>query len=222
MLCKNRKHYTIFMNAEDYLRTVRPAVAIGQNSKYNQMDGYSASSGNTASSIYSTRYLKDGETVPAGYKSMIDPIDPTKTLIFQDNNFQDEIYKKALWQNYYVGIDGGNDGIKYSSSIGYTDDGGVALATGFQRLSMRSAMDIKINEHLNFASGFDYSKTDSEEYSNQMNVISRGLATPPTKRNTTKTVPPQRDTMLHLQILSGINTTMTKVRWINGYRPTGN
>lgn len=171
-----------FMNAEDYLRTVRPAVAIGPNSKYNQMDGYSASSGNTASSIYSTRYLKDGETVPAGYKSMIDPIDPTKTLIFQDNNFQDEIYKKALWQNYYVGIDGGNDGIKYSSSIGYTDDGGVALATGFQRLSMRSAMDIKINEHLNFASGFDYSKTDSEEYSNQMNVISRGLATPPTQK----------------------------------------
>ena len=146
------------------------------------MDGYSASSGNTASSIYSTRYLKDGETVPAGYKSMIDPIDPTKTLIFQDNNFQDERYKKALWQNYYVGIDGGNDGIKYSSSIGYTDDGGVALATGFQRLSMRSAMDIKINEHLNFASGFDYSKTDSEEYSNQMNVISRGLATPPTQK----------------------------------------
>ena len=171
-----------FMNAEDYLRTVRPAVAIGPNSKYNQMDGYSASSGNTASSIYSTRYLKDGETVPVGYKSMIDPIDPTKTLIFQDNNFQDEIYKKALWQNYYVGIDGGNDGIKYSSSIGYTDDGGVALATGFQRLSMRSAMDIKINEHLNFASGFDYSKTDSEEYSNQMNVISRGLATPPTQK----------------------------------------
>ncbi|HML71432.1 MAG TPA: TonB-dependent receptor [Macellibacteroides fermentans] len=171
-----------FMNAEDYLRTVRPAVAIGPNSKYNQMDGYSASSGNTASSIYSTRYLKDGETVPAGYKSMIDPIDPTKTLIFQDNNYQDEIYKKALWQNYYVGIDGGNDGIKYSSSIGYTDDGGVALATGFQRLSMRSAMDIKINEHLNFASGFDYSKTDSEEYSNQMNVISRGLATPPTQK----------------------------------------
>lgn len=171
-----------FMNAEDYLRTVRPAVAIGPNSKYNQMDGYSASSGNTASSIYSTRYLKDGETVPAGYKSMIDPIDPTKTLIFQDNNFQDEIYKKALWQNYYVGIDGGNDGIKYSSSIGYTDDGGVALATGFQRLIMRSAMDIKINEHLNFASGFDYSKTDSEEYSNQMNVISRGLATPPTQK----------------------------------------
>ena len=55
-----------FMNAEDYLRTVRPAVAVGPHPEYNWMDGYSASSGNTATSIYSTRYLNDGETIPAG------------------------------------------------------------------------------------------------------------------------------------------------------------
>ena len=30
--------------------------------------------------------------------------------------------------------------------------------------------------------GFDYSKTNSSEYPNQMNVISRGLATPPTQK----------------------------------------
>ena len=127
-----------FMNAEDYINTVRPAVAVGPNAKYNWMDGYSASSGNTESSIYSTRYLKDGESVPAGYRSMPDPLDPSKTLIFQDNNFQDEIYKNALWQNYYIGIDGGNDAIRYNASAGYTDDGGVALATDYSRLSMRN------------------------------------------------------------------------------------
>lgn len=50
-----------FMNAEDYINTVRPAVALGPKSHYNFMDGYSASSGNTESSIYSTRYLKEGK-----------------------------------------------------------------------------------------------------------------------------------------------------------------
>jgi hypothetical protein len=49
-----------------------PAVEIGPNSKYNQMDGYSASSGNTASLFIQPLLCKDGETVPAGYKSMID------------------------------------------------------------------------------------------------------------------------------------------------------
>ncbi len=171
-----------FMNAEDYINTVRPAVALGPKSHYNFMDGYSASSGNTESSIYSTRYLKDGENVPAGYRSMPDPLDPTKTLIFQDNNFQDEIYKNALWQNYYVGIDGGSESVRYSASAGYTDDGGVALATGYYRLSMRNNLDVKINSKLSFAMGFDYSKTNSSEYPNQMNVISRGLATPPTQK----------------------------------------
>ena len=171
-----------FMNAEDYLNTVRPAVAVGPNAKYNRMDGYSASSGNTESSIYSTRYLKDGESVPAGYKSMKDPLDSSKTLIFQDNNFQNEIYKNALWQNYYVGVNGGNETIKYNASVGYTDDGGVAIATNYSRLNLRNNMDIKVNSKLSFVMGFDYSKTNSSEYPNQMNIISRGLATPPTQK----------------------------------------
>ena len=171
-----------FMNAEDYLRTVRPAVAVSPTPQYNSMDGYSASSGNTSTSIYSTRYLKEGEGVPAGYKSMPDPLDPTKTLIFQDNNFQDEIYKKTAWQNYYVGINGGTESIRYNASVGYTDDAGIAIATGYKRLNMRTGVDVDINKYLSFAAGFDYSKTDSEEYENQMNVISRGLATPPTQK----------------------------------------
>lgn len=69
-----------------------------------------------------------------------------------------------------------------SASAGYTDDGGVALATGYSRLSMRNNLDVKINNKLSFAMGFDYSKTNSSEYPNQMNVISRGLATPPTQK----------------------------------------
>ena len=171
-----------FMNAEDYINTVRPAVAVGPKSQYNYQSGYSASSGNDANSIYTTRYLNEGEKVPEGYKSMPDPLNPSKTLIFQDNSFQDLIYRKALWQNYYVGIDGGNDAIRYAASIGYTDDSGVAVATGYSRISTRANTDIKISEKLSMNAGFDFSTTLSEEYESQMNVISRGLASPPTQR----------------------------------------
>lgn len=171
-----------FMNAADYLNTVRPAVALGPHPEYNDINGFSASSGNKEGSIYSTRYLNAGETVPAGYLSMPDPLDPSKTLIFQDNNFQDEIYKNALWQNYYMGVDGGTDKVQYSTSLGYTDDGGVAIATGYSRLSMRNNINVKISDKLSFAGGFDYSKMKSQEYPNQSNIISRGLSTPATQR----------------------------------------
>src|SRR5690606_38512971 len=84
-----------FMNARDYISMVRPAVAVSPNPHYNSNSGYSASSGNDASSIYSTRYLEVGEAVPAGYSSMPDPIDPTKTLIFQDNDYQSLLFRNA-------------------------------------------------------------------------------------------------------------------------------
>ena len=48
-----------FMNAEDYINTVRPAVALGPKSHYNFMDGYSASSGNTESSKKGKAYQLD-------------------------------------------------------------------------------------------------------------------------------------------------------------------
>lgn len=171
-----------FMNAEDYINTVRPAVALGPKSQYNSQSGYSASSGNSANSIYTTRFLNSGEAVPAGYKSMPDPLDATKTLIFQDNSFQDLIYRKALWQNYYVGIDGGTESIRYAASIGYTDDFGVAIGTGYTRFSSRANTDIRISDKLSLTTGFDFSRTLSEEYDNQMNVIARGLSSPPTQR----------------------------------------
>lgn len=171
-----------FMNAHDYINTVRPAVAVGPNKKFNFMDGYSASSGNSETSIYSTRYLKEGESVPAGYQSMPDPLDPGKTLIFQDNDWQSEIYKTSLWQNYYAVINGGGKNVRYNASLGYVDDKGVALSTGYNRLNMRTNLDITASEKLHFNIGLDYSKTKSQEFSMQMNIISRGLSTPPTQK----------------------------------------
>src|SRR5690606_24439480 len=114
------------MSARDYIQLVRPAVALSPNPNYNTSSGYSASSGNDASSIYSTRYLQAGEAVPAGYQSMPDPLDPSKTLIFQDNNYQDLLFRNVGWQNYYVGVNGGSQLVRYAASAGYTDDAGVA------------------------------------------------------------------------------------------------
>lgn len=171
-----------FMNARDYINTVRPAVALSPNPQYNNASGYSASSGNDESSIYSTRYLGEGESVPAGYSSMPDPIDPSKTLIYQDNDYQSLMYRDVLWQNHYLGVDGGNEYLRYAASGGYTDDGGVALGTGYTRYSARAKGDLKVSDRLTINTAFDFSSTRSSQFENQQNVIARGLATPPTQK----------------------------------------
>lgn len=170
------------MSARDYIQLVRPAVALSPNPNYNTSSGYSASSGNDASSIYSTRYLQAGEAVPAGYQSMPDPLDPSKTLIFQDNNYQDLLFRNVGWQNYYVGVNGGSQLVRYAASAGYTDDAGVALGTGYNRFSARGKGDVTISKKLSLNTAFDYSLTNSQEFDNQTNVIARGLATPATQK----------------------------------------
>src|SRR5690606_26870199 len=162
-----------FMNARDYINTVRPAVALSPTPQYNSTSGFSASIGNNESSIYSTRYLMDGESVPAGYASMHDPLDPSKTIIYLGNDFQSLMYLEVLWQNYYLGIDGGNEFIRYAASGGFTDDGGVALGTGYSRYSGRAKADVKISDRLTLNTAFDFSRTRSSEFENQMNIIAR-------------------------------------------------
>ena len=171
-----------FLNAQDYISYVRTAVSQGPHPDYNFKDGYSASSGNTDNSIYSTRYLNPGEAVPAGYQSMPDPLDPMKTLIFQDNSFVDEVFQNALWQNYYIGLDGGTRKVRYTASMGYTDDAGVAVGTNFSRFSARSNADVQISDRLKFTAGFDFGQTLTNAYASQHQVISRGLYCPPTQK----------------------------------------
>lgn len=171
-----------YMNAEDYINMVRPAVAVSKSAATNFQSGYSASSGNNSSSIYSTRYLADGEAVPAGYRSMPDPLDKSKTLIFQDNSWVDKIYQQDSWQSYYLSVDGGSEKMLYNASLGYVNDGGVAIATGFKRFTAHANADIHVNKRLKFTTGVDYSQTNAKEFQSQYQVIARGLATPATQK----------------------------------------
>ena len=171
-----------FMDARQYINIVRPAVVNSPFPTYNNISGYSASSGNNESSIFTTRFLKDGEAVPAGYESMPDPLDPTKTLIFQNNPQEDLLFSDAIWQNYYVGINGGNEMIRYSGSLGYTTDEGIALASGWNRVSARSNIDASLSRKLKLSTNFALTQSNSELQYSQQNVISRGLANPATHR----------------------------------------
>lgn len=176
------ERYYDLLSAEEYLSVIRPSVARGPNPKWNDQNNYGYSGGNNEASPFTTRYLQPGETVPAGWKSMPDPIDPSRTLVFQDNDMLDVAFDTALRQNYYLGIDGGDDKVKYAASVGYTDDEGVAMQTGWTRLSVRAAGDYRARENLRIFSNISYQRSKLEDYSNQNQAISRSLYLPPTQK----------------------------------------
>ena len=174
-----------YLNAEEWLyfqRTRYNHVLNNSGQAHLSADNYAFSSGNSLTSQYSTRYLQPGETVPDGYKSMVDPIDSSKTLIFQDNDWISKSFSSAIWQNYYLSVDGGSENVNYLASVGYTNDAGVVAGSDYDRISARTNIDAKISKSLRFKGGIDFQQTNTNLIDNQYAVISRGLLTPPTQK----------------------------------------
>jgi TonB-linked SusC/RagA family outer membrane protein len=179
------------MDGGRYLSVMRPAILeayCGGADPYVILNGAeSAGTGNAATSRWTPRYLGQGEQVPAGYKWMYDPIAADKVIIYQDNYQQGQWFGNAFWQNYYMGINGGSRKFRYAASVGYTDDGGIGIATGYSRMTFHGNTSFRITRKLEATTIVDYSRIGMQSFSgtnlNLRNSVIRGLSTPPTHRD---------------------------------------
>jgi len=94
----------------------------------------------------------DPRVNPANYSTDIDGADFKKTrwLITKANkagtNWMDEIFDPAPIQSHQVGVSGGTDGGRYAMSLGYYDQKGIMIYTGFKRYSLRANTEFNINK----------------------------------------------------------------------------
>ena len=139
----------------------------------------------------------------AGWRTMPDPIDESKTLLFQDNDFVNVIFNPSLRQNYYLGASGGTNKVRYAGGISYTDDKGVSLETGWKQYSARANTDISVSEKVSLSTSFDFYENTTEAYDSQRSAISRGLYSPPTLKLYNEDGTPT----------SGFNSTATNPLW---------
>jgi TonB-dependent starch-binding outer membrane protein SusC len=60
----------------------------------------------------------------------------------------DELTRPALMQQYNLSVEGGSDNVKYALSMGYFNQDGTIIDTGFKRYSFRSNVDAKITNKI--------------------------------------------------------------------------
>ena len=73
-----------------------------------------------------------------GWRSMADPVDPDKTLIFRNHagELHDLTFRNAAFtQDHYLNLSGGNDKGTFSSSLGYYSEDGQIISTNYQRVN---------------------------------------------------------------------------------------
>jgi TonB-linked SusC/RagA family outer membrane protein len=90
-------------------------------------------------------------------------------------DWQDEVFRKGLVQNYQVTASGGTDAISYYVSGDYLNQEGIAIGLGYERYSARANVEVNANEKLRFGLNLNpsYSITEDpgvEGKDNQMHI----------------------------------------------------
>jgi len=65
-----------------------------------------------------------------------------------NTNWEKEVYKPAVSHNHQLNFQGGNDKTVYSLSVGYLDQNGLMITSGFKRYSARFTLDSDVNNWL--------------------------------------------------------------------------
>src|SRR5690606_27573522 len=128
------------LNAEQYIYYQRLGIAADAELDPSAISKLSLpSSGGTGNDLtnnttFTPQYLtsENAYKLREGWDSMPDPIYPDKTIIFQNTNWRDLLFRTAFSQDHNISASGGNERATFSTSLGYTDDQGIAIFTGFR------------------------------------------------------------------------------------------
>ncbi|MDL5510513.1 SusC/RagA family TonB-linked outer membrane protein [Arenibacter sp. M-2] len=164
----NQKRETAdYLKAADFIRFNRQAVAY-----YNEASGrnnYDATflngptafgtGNNTTDSPFTTQYLTDDNRYllnHPGWETISDPLDSSKQILFQENRFDDLIYQNSYSTDHYASFDGGNEKGKFYLGLGYLDNDGIILESGFKRYSGKLTGSYKVRDNLEVSATVNY------------------------------------------------------------------
>lgn len=79
-----------------------------------------------------------------------------------NTDWQDEIYRTALQQNYDISVGGGNEDFRYYISGNYTNQEGIIINSGMRRYAVRANIDGNITKKLRFGLRMSVNQTDND------------------------------------------------------------
>ncbi|WP_240915517.1 TonB-dependent receptor [Polaribacter sp. 20A6] len=161
-----------FIGAADFITYNRQAVAnyteVTGNSNFDSgflNNGSTAFStgNNTTDSAFTTQFLSDSNRYlldQPGWKTVVDPLDPSKQILFLDNDVSDNIYQDSTIKDHYLSFDGGNKDGTYYLGLGLLDNDGLILGSGFKRYSAKFSGSYNISDKLKVNSNVLYAHSN--------------------------------------------------------------
>lgn len=137
-----------------------------------RMTGLEDGLNDTDARNFAAAELVDGTAYGLGYNNynvpgdqLVTPetgrLNPSATLLYHDD-WANELFKPATRQEYYVSLRSKTDNVGTYFSLGYLDDAGYVIQSGFSRVTSRLALDYDYNKNLKFGGSVNYARTDQD------------------------------------------------------------
>ncbi|WP_353124392.1 SusC/RagA family TonB-linked outer membrane protein [Parapedobacter pyrenivorans] len=181
-----------FASAEEYINLNRTGLILkdkytpSSSAKLALPNGYGTGNDLTKNTAFTPQYLTDENRhkLNEGWQSMVDPTDPSKTIIFKETDFQDVLYRTAQTANHHVSLMGGSESAKFNASIGYLQNEGAVITTEYDRLSLNLGGEISLSDRLKFHANSMYTNSSDNAPYNYTAIFYRSVGLPPTTKYT--------------------------------------
>ena len=139
----------------------------------------------TNNTAFTTQYLTAANNfkLSQGWESMPDPLDASKTLIFQDTRWNDVLFQTAVAHNHHIAFSGGSDKATFNAAVGYMTSDGTTITTKYNRLTFNLNTSYQIRSNVNIFARILYANSTSNVVglADQL-IFSRTSGLPPTAK----------------------------------------
>ena len=176
-------------SGRDYIRMSRLGMMVPDKfpdaSFRNELpSGFGTGNDLTNNTAYTTQYLtpENEHKLNEGWESMLDPVDPSRTIIFKDTDWQDVLFREPFSHNHHLSVSGGSEKATFNASVGYLNSKGVAIQTDYERYSVNLNGELKAGDNVSFFGRVLLSRATDNEVPNITNVFARAITLPPTTK----------------------------------------
>jgi TonB-linked SusC/RagA family outer membrane protein len=178
-------------SAREYIKYGRLGVAATGEltpSRLGRLDlpvGFGTGNDLTKQTAFTTQYLTDENRhkLDEGWESMPDPLNPDRTIIFKDTDWQDVLFRNALTQNHHLSISGGAENATFHAALGFMDANGIAIQTGYRRATLNMSGNLDVRDNLRLGGQLNLSNSSDKLTGFADNwIFQRALGLPPTAK----------------------------------------
>lgn len=183
------KKYNL-LSARDYIYYSRLGIAATGEKHPERLpqltsaNGYGIGNDLTNNTAFTTQYLtpENQYKLSEGWQSMPDPLDSSKTIIFQNTDWQDILYRTGITNDHYLSFSGGSDKATFDLSLGATSIQGIAINTDFKRYTINFNGKLQVKKNISVFGGLNFSRSSDNEVYNESQIFGRSAASPPTQK----------------------------------------